>query len=67
MSKKRTLEEDVGTLKKKVTEGRKASANAEGDESLRKLRKRLKRIQRKIRAHAARLAQASGKKKASAA
>ena len=67
MGKKRSTEEDLGTLMKKVTEGRAKSENVEGDEGLRKLRKRLKRAQRKIRSRSARLAQAAGKKKTSAA
>ena len=67
MGKKRSIEDDLGTLKKKVIEGRAKSDNAEGDEGLRKLRKRLKRTQRKVRSRAARIAQAAGKKKAAAA
>ena len=65
MAKKRTMEEDLGTLKKKVTEGRSKSANLEGDAGLRRLRRHLKRTQRKVRARAARIAQAAGKKKTS--
>ncbi len=66
MGKKRTTEEDLGALKKKVTEGRAKSENAEGDETLRSLHKHLKRAQRKVRAKAARISQAAGKKKAAA-
>lgn len=66
MGKKRTIEEDLGLLKKKVAEGRAKSENAEGDESLRSLHKHLKRAQRKVRSKAARVAQAAGKKKAAA-
>lgn len=66
MSKKRSLEDDLGALKKKVTECRAKSDNPEGDEGARRLRKRLKRVQRKIRSRAARIAQAAGKKKSSA-
>jgi len=65
MTKKRTMEEDLGALKKKVTEGRSKSANPEGDAGLRRLRRHLKRTQRKVQARAARIVQAAGKKKAS--
>ena len=65
MAKKRTMEEDLGTLKKKVMEGRSKSANPESDAGLRRLRRYLKRTQRKVRARAARIAQAAGKKKTS--
>ena len=64
MAKKRTMEEDLGVLKKKVTEGRTKSENPEGDRALRQLRRYLKRTQRKVRSRAARIAQAAGKKKA---
>ncbi|MDT7043660.1 hypothetical protein [Candidatus Nitronereus thalassa] len=67
MGKKRTMEEDLGVLKKKVAEGRGKSQNPEGNDSLRSLRKHLKRTQRKVRSRAARIAQAAGKKKAAAA
>jgi len=66
MGKKRTIEEDLGVLKKKVSEGRAKSENTEGYESLRSLHKHLKRAQRKVRSKAARVAQAAGKKKAAA-
>lgn len=66
MGKKRTVAEDLETLKKKVTEGRAKSENAEGDESLRSLHKHLKRAQRKVSSQAARIAQAAGKKKTAA-
>ena len=65
MAKKRTVEEDLGVLEKKVTEGRTKSENPEGDAGLRRLRRHLKRTQRKVRARAARIAQAAGKKKTS--
>ena len=65
MAKKRTMEEDLGTLKIKVTEGQAKTENPEGDAGLRRLRRHLKRIQRKVRARVARIAQAAGKKKAS--
>lgn len=67
MGKKKSLEDDLTGLKKKVTEGRAKSENSEGDEGLRRLRRRLKRAQRKVRSRAARIAQAAGKKKSSAA
>jgi tetrahydromethanopterin S-methyltransferase subunit G len=66
MGTKRSLKDDVGTLKKKITEGCAKSENSEGDAGLRSLRKRLKRVQRKISSRAARIAQAAGKKKAKA-
>ena len=66
MGKKRSLADDLGALKKKVTEGCAKTEKTEGDAGLRRLRKRLKRVQRKISVRAARIAQAAGKKKASA-
>ncbi len=66
MGKKRSVEDDLGALKKKITEGCAKSEKPDGDEGLRSLRKRLKRVQRKVRSRAARIAQAAGKKKASA-
>ena len=48
MAKKRTLAEDKGVLEKKVRERRAASQNPEGEKDVRRLRKRLKRVQRKI-------------------
>ena len=65
MAKKRTMEEDLGALKKKIAEGRTKIENPEGDAGLRRIRRHLKRTQRKVRARAARIAQAAGKKKAS--
>ena len=66
MGKKRVLADDLGALKKKVTEGCAKSEKTEGDAGLRRLRKRLKRVQRKISVRVARIAQAAGKKKVSA-
>lgn len=66
MANKRSVEDDLGTLKKKVTEGCAKSEKADGDKGLRSLRKTLKRVQRKVRSREARIAQAAGKKKASA-
>ena len=47
MAARRSLEDDLLSLASKVREGLAASTNAEGDPGLRKLRKRLKRAQRK--------------------
>jgi len=65
MAKKRTMEEDLEALKKKVAEGRTKTKNPESDAGLRRIRRHLKRTQRKVRARVARIAQAAGKKKAS--
>lgn len=62
MANKRTREEDKTALEQKVKEKRAGSENPEGDEAVRRLRKRLKRVQRKIRDKAARIAKAAGKK-----
>jgi len=67
MAKSRSLEEDKAALRKKVKERVAKSGNSEGDRGVRLLRKRLKRAQRKLRAHAARISRAGGKKKASPA
>jgi len=61
--KKDPLETDVKRLKEKVGARKAKTENAEGDASLRALHKRLKRVQRKKRALASRLARAQGKKK----
>lgn len=60
MATNRTLEEDKGVLEKKVKERRAASQNPEGEKDVRRLRKRLKRVQRKIRSKTARVAKAAG-------
>lgn len=60
MATNRTLEEDKGVLEKKVKERRAASQNPEGEKDVRQLRKRLKRVQRKIRSKTARVAKAAG-------
>lgn len=60
MATNRTLEEDKGILEKKVKERRAASQNPEGEKDVRQLRKRLKRVQRKIRSKTARVAKAAG-------
>ncbi len=62
MAKKRTQEEDKAILEKKVQERRAGSENPEGDPDARKLRKRLKRVQRKISLRASRIAKAAGNK-----
>jgi predicted nucleic acid-binding Zn-ribbon protein len=61
--KKDLLEIDIKRLKEKVVTRKAKTENAEGDASLRALHKRLKRVQRKKRALALRLAHAQGKKK----
>ena len=60
MATNRTLEEDKGVLEKKVKERRAASQNPEGEKDVRRLRKRLKRVQRKIRSKTVRVAKAAG-------
>lgn len=62
MAKKRSQETDKHELQKKVKERRAQSENPEGDRALRLLRRRLKRVQRKLRNRAARIKQAAGKK-----
>ena len=61
--KKDPFETDIKRLKAKVGARKAKTENAEGDASLRALHKRLKRVQRKKRALALRLAHAKGKKK----
>jgi hypothetical protein len=61
-SKGRTVQEDKNALQKKVRALLTKSENPKSDETLRGLRKRLKRAQRKIRGQAARISQAAGKK-----
>lgn len=63
VKKKTPLETDIKRLKEKVGARKAKTENAEGDASLRALHKRLKRVQRKKRALASRLAHAQGKKK----
>ncbi len=62
MANKRTQENDKAVLEKKVKDRRANSENPEGDKDVRRLRKRLKRVQRKISLRAARIAKAAGKK-----
>jgi hypothetical protein len=58
-----TVDDDEVRLTKKVKEKRAGTENPEGDGSLRALRKRLKRAQRKRRALMLRKQRAAGKKK----
>ncbi len=69
MATKRTREEDKVALEKKVLETAKGGPPAKPEEleGLRRLHKRLKRVQRKIQGKAARIAMASGTKKPKAA
>ncbi|MEW6542098.1 MAG: hypothetical protein AB1411_00635 [Nitrospirota bacterium] len=64
MAQSKPAETDEARLQKKVRERRAASDNPEGDAALRKLRKRLKRAQRKRRKLAIRLRHALGKRAA---
>jgi hypothetical protein len=56
-------ESDITRLKAKIAERSAAAEKPEGISTLRSLRKRLKRAQRKMRALAERQARAHGKKK----
>ncbi len=49
MAKRRSLQDDTVALKTKVKESSAKSENPEGNPTIRSLRKRLKRTQRKIR------------------
>ncbi len=62
MANRRTRDEDKAALEQKVRERRASSETPEGEKDVRRLRKRLKRVQRKIRGKAARIARAAGKK-----
>ncbi|NKB81026.1 MAG: hypothetical protein GKS05_03855 [Nitrospirales bacterium] len=67
MSQSQSLENDKSILKKKIQETQGTSKGSlEAQKKVRSLRKYVKRIQRKVRARAARIAQASGKKGATA-
>ena len=66
MAKKRAAEPDEARLKKKITAKLTNHGNPEGDATLRSLRKRLKREQRKRRALALRKKRAAGTKGAAA-
>ncbi len=62
MANKRTRDEDRTALEQKVKERQADGENLEGEKNVRRLRKRLKRVQRKIRGKAARIAKAAGEK-----
>jgi len=49
MAKRRSLQEDATTLKTKVKKSLTGNDNSEGDSAIRSLRKRLRRVQRKVR------------------
>jgi hypothetical protein len=49
MAKRRSLQEDASTLKAKVRKSLASNENPEGDSATRSLRKRLRRVQRKVR------------------
>lgn len=65
MAKRRSLQEDATTLKTKVEQSLSNSDNPEGDSTIRSLRKRLRRTQRKIRKAKRREDQRTAKKAAS--
>jgi hypothetical protein len=67
MAKRRSLQEDAKVLKSKVKQTLTNSDNPEGDSSIRSLRKRLKRVQRKMRIAKRREEQRKPKKAVSAA
>jgi hypothetical protein len=62
MAKRRSLQEDTVALKTKVKEGSAKSENPEGNSTIRSLRKRLKRTQRKVRITKKKEAARAGKK-----
>ena len=62
MAKSRSLDEDKQILTKKVQERRTASENPEGDNAIRALHKRLKRVQRKMSTLKKRKQQTTSKK-----
>jgi hypothetical protein len=62
MAKRRSLQEDATALKPKVRKSLTSSDNPEGDSTIRSLRKRLKRVQRKVRMAKRREAQRESKK-----
>jgi hypothetical protein len=62
MAKRRSLQEDATTLKTKVRKSLTNSDNPEGDSTIRSLRKRLRRIQRKVRTAKRREEQRKSKK-----
>ncbi|MEO8327697.1 MAG: hypothetical protein ABI618_17745 [Nitrospirota bacterium] len=62
MAKRRSLQEDATSLKTKVTKSLAGSDNPEGDSTIRSLRKRLRRVQRKVRTAKRREEQRKSKK-----
>jgi hypothetical protein len=62
MAKRRSLQEDATTLKNKVRKSLTNSDNPEGDSTIRSLRKRLRRVQRKVRTAKRREEQRKSKK-----
>lgn len=66
MAKIESVEKDKAGLQKKVAERRQQLGDSEQQRAFRRLRKRLKRAQRKIRSRAIRKAHASKKQKPSA-
>lgn len=62
MAKGRSLQEDAATLKTKVRKSLTNSDNPEGDATIRSLRKRLRRAQRKVRTAKRREEQRKSKK-----
>lgn len=62
MAKRRSLQEDATSLKTKVTKSLASSDNPEGDSTIRSLRKRLRRVQRKVRTAKRRAEQRKSKK-----
>jgi hypothetical protein len=67
MAKRRSLQEDATTLKTKVKKSKTAHDNPEGDSAIRSLRKRLRRVQRKVRTAKRREEQRKSKKAAAEA
>lgn len=62
MAKRRSLQEDATTLKTKVRKSLSSNDNPEGDSAIRSLRKRLRRVQRKVRTAKRREEQRKSKK-----
>jgi hypothetical protein len=62
MAKRQSLQEDATTLKTKVKKSLTSSDNPEGDSAIRSLRKRLRRVQRKVRTAKRREEQRKSKK-----
>ena len=67
MAKKQTAESDESRLKQKIAQKHADQSNPEGDATIRSLRKRLKRGQRRRRALALRRKHAGGNKPAETA